>query len=131
MRCDYQWLSGGRVLDQLKHAEQGYVVATELLAARRYAIVHGVTACVHFDGRGVRNGRYAIPGTRIRESHEQRKRPQPKNGGGEELAMAAQYARHDFFGATGSLRYRPDGANRRRSDTTSPCAPRFICPFAA
>jgi len=96
MCCDNQWLSCGRVLDPLQHTKQGKVVAAELLATRRHAVAGGVTCCV-CGGRLVRSGRAAIPGTRIRNTHEHRKRPQPKSCGGKESAMAVQYPRHAFF----------------------------------
>ena len=44
--CEYEWLSCGRVLDQLKHAEQRNVIAAELLAARTGAAVRGITVDV-------------------------------------------------------------------------------------
>jgi len=86
--CDYQRLRGGRILDQLKHGDQGNVVAAELVTARRRSAVRGVIHCVGCHGRLVRNRRYAVPVACIRESNEQRKHPQPKNPGGQEMAMA-------------------------------------------
>ena len=97
--CDYQRLSCGRVLDQLKHAKQGKIIAAELVAARRRAVVCG-TAYRVYSARLVRDGRYAIPDTRSRDSHEHRKRPHPQDGGCEELAMAVQSPRHNLSGAT-------------------------------
>jgi hypothetical protein len=96
--CDNQWLSCGGILDHLKHAKQGKITAAELLAAGRHAVACGVT-CHVYGGRLVRNGRRAIPGTRIRDTHEHRKRPQPQNRGGEELAMPVQHPRHAILDA--------------------------------
>ena len=97
--CDYQWLSCGRVLDPLQHAKQGKIIAAELLAAGRNGVVFGVACCVHRD-RLVQNSRAAIPGTSFCDPDEHCKYPQPQSRGGEELAMAVQYPRHNLFDAT-------------------------------
>jgi len=100
--CDYERLPRGRLLDQLKHADQGNVIAAELVTGRCHAEVRSVTRFVHCSSRLLRNRRYAIPAACIRDTDEQRKHPQPKNAGGQEFAMAMEQTRHDFFDITGS-----------------------------
>ena len=89
MGCDYERLPRGLILDQLKYAKQGNVIAAELIiAARRHAVVHTVINCAGYHGRLVRHRCYAIPAACIRDTYEQCKHPQPKNAGSEEFAMA-------------------------------------------
>ena len=80
-------------MGQLKDAQQGDVIAAELIAARRRI----VAACVinrgvrsRSDGRLVIDRRYAIPTARVREAHEKRKHPRHQSGDTKEFAMASQ-----------------------------------------
>ena len=105
---DYERLFRGLVLDQLKHAKQGNAIAAELIAAKRLAVVHSVINCLACHGRLVRHLRYVIPAACIRDTYEQRKHPQPQNGGGEAFAMALWQTRHDLFDIAGSANYKQD-----------------------
>ena len=57
-------------LGQLKDAQQGNVIAAELIAARVRVVVGGVNRCVRHHGWLVLDCRYAIPTARVREAHE-------------------------------------------------------------
>jgi hypothetical protein len=82
-------------------------MVAELLAARRHAVVHSIINWVGCHGRLVRHRRYAIPAACIRDTCEQRKHPQPQNGGGEAFAMAMKETRHDPFSIADSTYYQP------------------------
>jgi hypothetical protein len=64
-------------LGQPKDAQQGGVIAAELIATRRHIVVGDVNHCVRDRGQLVLDCRYAIPAARVREAYEQRKQPQP------------------------------------------------------
>jgi hypothetical protein len=129
VRCDNQWLSCRRILDPLQYAKQRKVIAAELLATGHHAVVCGVSSCVYRD-RLVRNGGCAIPGTRIHDTHEPRKRPQPQSCEREKSAMAMQYPRHAFFDVTRSIHYRQAEVACRRLRTPQ-IRLWFTCPSAA
>ena len=85
--CSYYRLPRGLLLDHLKHTKQRNVIAAELVTVSRHAVIHGVINCVGCHGWLVRYRRYAIPTACIRDTDEQRKHPQPQNGGGKAFAM--------------------------------------------
>ena len=107
MCFDYERLPRGLLLDQLKHTEQRNVIAAEFVTVSRQAMVRSGITCVSCNGRLVRHRRYAIPTARIPDTYEQRKHPQPQDGGREQFAMAMKQTRHDFFDTTGSIYCQP------------------------
>ena len=72
---NHERLPGEGPLSQLKYAEQGNVIAAELIASRVRVVVGGVNRCVRHHGWLVLDCRYAIPTARVREAHEKRKHP--------------------------------------------------------
>lgn len=97
VRCKDQRLPGGRVLDQLQHAEHGYIIAATVIAAWCQAVGHVAVDRVGRHGRGMEDWRYAVPAARIRDTDEQRKQPHPKYRRGKEFPLAVKQARHDLF----------------------------------
>ena len=97
VRCKDERLPCGRVLDQLEHAEHGYIIAATIVTAWRHAVGHVAIDCVGHRRRGMENRRYAVPAARIRDTDEQRKQPHPKYRRGKEFPLAVKQARHDLF----------------------------------
>ena len=111
MACrDDQWLTSGRLLNLLKHAEQRNVIAAELATVGRHAVVLVVDR-VGCHGQMMRHRRQAIPTACIGDTYEQRKHPQPEHSRGEQLAMATKQTRHEFFSTFVSTHCQATGAS--------------------
>ena len=72
---NHERLPGEGPLSQLNDAEQGNIIAAELIASRVRVVVGGVNRYVPHYSRLVLDCRYAIPTARVREAHEKRKHP--------------------------------------------------------
>lgn len=88
--CKHQRVARGRVLDPMKHAEQGNAIAARLLAVGRDVLIRGMSIGVCRRVWLGRSRRYVIPDTGIGDTHEYSDRPDSQQGGGQEFAMAVQ-----------------------------------------